>query len=236
MLEMPRITVSKLSLLIALVGFSVAGPWMATGLSISQYFGVQTQNSSTKRTVSPVPAGIRQIALTTKDLVYDPVGQRIYASLPGSAPNGNSLVQIEPVAGTVGTPVPMGSEPGKLAISDNSQYIYASLDGAAAVRRFDIASQTAGLQFTLGSDPTYGNFFVDDMEVMPGQPTTVAVARKRQGFTPRAMGVAIYDNGAVRLNTTATLTANVIEFGSSANTLYGYVNESSPPPFNTMTI
>jgi Calx-beta domain/Domain of unknown function (DUF4214) len=185
---------------------------------------------------APASAGIREIALTTKDLVYDPVGQRIYASLPSSAPNGNSLVQIDPVGGTVGTPVPLGSEPGKLAISDNSQYIYASLDGAAAVRRFDIASQTAGLQFTLGSDPTWGNFFVDDIEVMPGQPTTVAVARKREGFTPRGMGVAIYDNGATRLNTTATLTANVIEFGSSPTILYGFVNEGSPPPFNTMTI
>ena len=87
---------------------------------------------------SPTPAaplGIRQISLAAKDLVYDPVGQRIYASLPGSAPNGNSLVQIEPVAGTVGAPVFVGSEPGKLAISDNSQYIYVSLDGSAAVRR-----------------------------------------------------------------------------------------------------
>src|SRR5438309_912108 len=133
MLANPHITLSRLSLLSVLIGFSVAGPWIATGLSISQYFALQSPNSSTKRTASPASAGIRQIALTTKDLVYDPIGQRIYASLPGSAPNGNSIVQIDPVAGTVGTPVPMGSEPGRLAISDNSQFIYASLDGAAAV-------------------------------------------------------------------------------------------------------
>src|SRR5436190_8026981 len=42
---------------------------------------------------SITPATIRQISLTTKDLVYDPVGQKIYASLPGSASSGNSIVQ-----------------------------------------------------------------------------------------------------------------------------------------------
>jgi|SRR5687767_7240724 len=71
---------------------------------------------------SPAPTGIRQIALTTRDLVYDPVGQRIYASLPSTAANGNSLVQIDPFAGTVGTPVPLGLEPGKLAISHRQRF------------------------------------------------------------------------------------------------------------------
>jgi hypothetical protein len=117
--------------------------------------------------------------------------------------NGNSLVQIEPVAGTVGTPVFIGSEPGKLAISSNSQYIYASLDGAAAVRRFDIASQTAGLQFSLGSDSFFGPLYVDDMEVMPGQPATVAVSRRYLSTSPRHAGVGIYDDGVVRSTTTA---------------------------------
>ena len=52
-----------------------------------------------------------------------------HASLPGSVANGNSLVQIEPIVGTVGTPIFIGSEPSKLAISGNSQYIYAALTG-----------------------------------------------------------------------------------------------------------
>jgi hypothetical protein len=125
------------------------------GLSASRSISAQ-QNPSVKPAASPAPPGIRQISLVTKDLVYEPAGQRIYASLPSSAANGNSLVKIDPFAGTVGTPVFIGSEPGRLAISDNSQYIYASLDGAAAVRRFDIGSQTAGIQFALGSDQSTG--------------------------------------------------------------------------------
>ena len=183
-------------------------------------------------------AGIRQIALTTKDLVYDPTGQRIYASLPSTAANGNSIAQIDPLAGTVGTPIPLGSEPGKLVISANSQYIYASLDGAAAVRRFDLATQAAELLFTLGSDPFFGNYYVDDIAVMPGQPQTVAIARKYQETVVGEANVAIYDNGAVRANTTPNRGpgATVIEFGSSPTTLYGYENSSSDFGFRTMPI
>ena len=214
----------------------LVSPWISTGSSES------TKPAASIPTASPVagsivPNTIRQIALNTKDLVYDPVGQRIYASLPGSVANGNSVVQIEPVAGTVGTPVFIGSEPSKLAISGNSQYIYAALDGAAAVRRFDIATQTAGLQFNLGSDSFFGPLYVDDMEVMPGQPNTIAVSRRYLSTSPRHAGVGIYDDGVVRPTTTPTHTgSNVIEFSSSASTLYGYNNETSESGFRKMTI
>ena len=109
----------------------VASPWISTGSSESTNPGAPVPAASPVG-APIVPNTVRQIALNTKDLVYDPVGQRIYASLPSAVANGNSLVQIEPVAGTVGTPVFIGSEPSKLAISSNSQYIYAALDGAAA--------------------------------------------------------------------------------------------------------
>jgi hypothetical protein len=171
-------------------------------------------------------------------LVFDPAGQRIYASLPSTAANGNSLVQIDPYAGTVGTPVPIGSEPSRLAISDNSQYIYAGLDGVGAVRRFDIASQTPGPQFSLGVTDFFQTLLsAEDIAVMPGQPNTVAVSRKAQG-APRSHGVAVYDSGVMRPNTTPTsgTSINVIEFSSSPATLYGYNNETTESGFRKMTI
>ena len=180
---------------------------------------------------------VRQLTLATKDLVYDPMGQRLYASVPSSAgSNGNSLTPIDPVAGTIGTSVFIGSEPGKLAISDNSQYIYASLDGAASVRRFDIASQTPGLQFSLGSSFS-GPLSVDDMTVMPGDANALAVARRNTGFSPRHEGVAVYDNGVSRSVTTSSHTgSNVIEPSSIPNVLYGYNNETTEFGFRRMSV
>jgi Bacterial Ig-like domain (group 3)/Calx-beta domain len=233
----PRRLVDKLFLAAVLCGLAcvaIAGPW------ISRAFLAPTQSSgSSSRTSTALsaPPGIRQISLATKDIVYDPVGQRIYASIPSSAANGNSLTQIDPFAGTIGTSVFIGSEPGRLAISTNSQYIYASLDGAAAVRRFDVTSQTAGLQFALGSDSFFGPLYVGDLEVLPGQPDSIAVSRRYQNVSPSHAGVAIYDNGVPRSVTTPTHTGSTfIEFSSSASTLYGYNAETTDFGLRKMTV
>ncbi|MDX6384781.1 MAG: hypothetical protein QOK48_2354 [Blastocatellia bacterium] len=199
--------------------------------------GVASGVSSLVPTASPVPPGIRQISLATKDIVYDPVGARIYATVPSSAANGNSIAQIDPFAGTLGASVFIGSEPGRLAISDNSQYIYAALDATATVRRFDIAAQTAGLEFPLGSDSFKGTYYVEDLAVLPGQPESIAVSRMYKSGSPRHAGVGVYDNGVRRATTTATLSgSNVIESSASAATLYGYNNESSEFGFRKMSI
>jgi len=178
------------------------------------------------------------VDLATNDIIYDPLTETIYASVPSSAGSrANTITPIDPSTGTIGSSVFIGSEPGKLAMSDNGQYLYVSLDGAAAVRRFDIASQTAGPQFSLGSDPSHGPYYVEDIEVLPGNPEAVAVSRKNLGVSPRHAGVAIYDNGVQRPDETARHTgSNVIEFSASASTLYGYNNETSEFGFRTMSV
>src|ERR1700752_2231373 len=71
--------------LISLLCLLIASPWISTGSSAPV-----TSIAPTSRVAdgSIAPNTIRQISLITKDLVFDPVGQRIYASLPSSAPNG----------------------------------------------------------------------------------------------------------------------------------------------------
>jgi len=186
-----------------------------------------------------VAAGILRLPLITRDLVYDSNTQRVYASLPGNAGNfGNSIAAINPESGTMAAPVFVGSEPGKVAISGNNQFIYTGLDGAAAVRRFDIASQSPGLQFSLGSSPQTGPYTVEDLAVLPGDANAVAVSRRNSGFSPRHEGVAVYDSGVARPNVTTVFSgiSNVIEFSSSASTLYGYENETSGFGFRKMAV
>ncbi|MDQ5837553.1 MAG: hypothetical protein M3379_12315, partial [Acidobacteriota bacterium] len=233
--------------------------WGANGLAFcttgGQLFLIQTtlvpsnetvpQPSPTPTTTpTPVPtppvlpAFARRLALPAKDIVYDAGTQRIYASVSSSAgANGNSLTPVNPSDGTSGTPVFVGSEPNKLAISDNGQFIYVGLDGAASVRRFDIASQTAGIQFPLGSGFSTGPFYVEDMEVLPGNANAVAVARRNVGFSPKHEGVAVYDDGVQRPTTTPSHTgSNSIEFSASASTLYGFNNETTEFGFRKMAV
>jgi len=180
----------------------------------------------------------RLVALTTNDLVYDPATDRVYASTPSTAgTSGNSLVPLEPETGATGTAVFVGSEPGPLARSDDGHYLYVGLDGAAAVRRFDLLTQAAGLQFSLGSDSFFGPYYAEDIEVLPGSPLVVAVSRKNLGISPRHAGVAIYDDGVVRTNATQRHTgSNRIEFSGTSSLLYGYNNETTEFGFRKIAV
>lgn len=171
---------------------------------------------------------VNTLNLTTNDLVYDSVTGKIYASIPSAnGSNGNSIGVINPNTYLLENTVFIGSEPTVLAISDNGQYIYSGFSGSSTVRRFDVTNQTAGLQFSLGSDSSTGSYYAEDIEVMPNMPTTIAISRKNNGFTPRHEGVVIYDNHVMRPTTTPDHTgSNRIEF-TSQNSLIGYNNETT---------
>ena len=111
-------------------------------------------------TIAPIQGDssfIRQIPLRVNDLVYNPTTQLLYGSVPSTASvNGNSIVSLNPTNGTVNSPVFIGSEPTRLTLSDDGQSLYASLEGSASVRRFNVSTHTAGTEFQVGQDSFHG--------------------------------------------------------------------------------
>jgi hypothetical protein len=184
-------------------------------------------------------ADVRQINLPTRDLVYDPVSQRIYASVPGFGPFPNSVVPIDPETGTIGAPifVGFGSEPWKLALSDDGQFLYVSVDSAASVRRVNLLTQTADLLFSLGTDQVGTPLYLEDMEVQPGNPHVIAVSLRYQFSSPRHAGVAIYEDGVRRpVMTPGHPGSNVIAFSADPSRLYGNNTETSEFGFRRMRV
>ncbi|WP_415895694.1 YncE family protein [Neptuniibacter sp. PT34_22] len=181
---------------------------------------------------------VRQIDLVTNDLIYNPVDEKIYASIPGSqGANGNSIVTIDPVTGAIGSFVYVGSEPNELALSDNGEYLYIDLSGSASVVPYHIPTMTAQAPIVLGDDQFFGPLYAEDIEVQPGNPNVIAVSLKRLGVSPKHGGVAIFENGVKLPNATPNHSgSNVIEFGFDPNVLYGYNNESTGYGFRTMEI
>jgi hypothetical protein len=168
----------------------------------------------------------RSLALAANDLVYDPLDGMIYASVPASAGKiGNSLAEIDPVSGMLVATFSMGATPGKLAVSDDGQYVYAGLTNDPSVVRFSVPNQAVNLTIPLGSDSFFGPRFAEDIEVAPGNPNAVAVSLEYHGVSPRNAGVAVYVDD-VRLPV-ATGGSNSLAFGPSANFLYGYNNETT---------
>jgi hypothetical protein len=163
------------------------------GLSVASPF------CNSRNAAPDVQAEIRKVTLATKDILVDTVAQTIYASVPGSAgASGNSVVTLDPASGTTGTPVFVGSEPDILALSGDRHFLYVGLDGEAAVRRFDTTTQTAGLRVPLGSGEFGSPVYAEDIEVIPGAPGTIAVARRVPGIGGSHEGVVIYDEDVAR--------------------------------------
>lgn len=174
--------------------------------------------------------------IDARDLVYDSNTDRIYASIRGSsASNANTLGVINPNNNTLESTIFIGNNPSVMAISDDGQFIYIGFVGWPTIRKFEIATQTLGLEFELNSSsetPLYAR----DIEVMPGQSNTIAVSRTRYGGSPHA-GVAIYDDGVMRPNTTPDSGpgSDVIEFDSH-NSLIGYSLYSNDHGIRRMSV
>lgn len=171
---------------------------------------------------------VKIVSLNATDLVYDPFSQRLYATVPSaSASHGNSIAIINPATGAIEGSVFVGSEPQKMAISEDGTYIYIGLNGVGSVSRFHIPSKTIDKTFSLGTG-SYGTTYAEDIDVQSGNPKVIAVSRYRKGISPRHDGVAIYDDGVMRPQKTGDHTgSNVIEFSDSPDILYGYCNETT---------
>lgn len=152
------------------------------------------------------------IPLTNNDAIYNPTDGLIYASVPGSvpAPMGNSVVAVNPATGAISTPIFVGSEPNKLALTSDGKYLWVGLDGASAVRKVDLVARTAGLQFSLPS--VNGGIYQSpatalSLAALPNATDSVIVGLSSTTLT-NAVGLVIFDSGVARANTAQTTIYN----------------------------
>jgi hypothetical protein len=134
---------------------------------------------------APADTTVSTVSMATNAIVYNPFDRRLYASVASSqgAQGGNSVAVVDPVAASVVKSIFVGSEPGKMALSDDGQVLWVALKGARAVRRVDLLSQTAGPQFDCAGD-------ISDVAVLAHTHDSVLVARGN--------GIVLYDNGVPR--------------------------------------
>ncbi len=165
---------------------------------------------------------VKIVSLPSNDLIYVPGEDRIYAATPGGGENGNSLCVINPYFGTLEQCYFVGSEPRTLAISDDGAYIYVGLAGAPLVVRFNVATKEVDQTFGLGTHPAGGPNYAREIEVLPGNPDVIAVARYSITAYPFSRGVAVFDNGQPRdLTTPDTANSNSLAFAGPTDQLYG---------------
>jgi hypothetical protein len=187
---------------------------------------------------SPTLAIERTVTLTHADLVYDPVRQVLYASVPSNAGQyANSIVRIDPASGAVTGNVSVGSNPGTLAITDNGQYLYVGLLGAPTIVRVALGTFTKDIDIPLVGDGFFGNKYAEDIQPIPGAPQTIASSTFYTSVSPRNAGTYLFDNATPRTASGPNHTgSNRITRGPSASRIYGYNNESTEYGFRSLVV
>jgi sugar lactone lactonase YvrE len=183
-------------------------------------------------------AQIRKVDLASNDLVFDTYSGVLYASVPGSAPAmGNSIVPINPQSGALGTPIPVGSDPNFMALSDRGHYLYVTVEGEAAIQRVDLRTQQVDLRFQLGSGPSGAPYLAWALTAIPGEPEAVAVIRHTDGGSANSWNVAIFNNGVQLPATTKNPSAiHSLTFCDTADTLYSHDLGSDKVGLRKMTV
>ncbi len=185
------------------------------------------KSASISVTIDLIPTtNVRYISLDTNDLVSDRLTGTIYASTPSLVATDYNLCVINPYTLSIERPTMVGGGPTKLAISDDGKYVYMGLKTATSVLRYNTEYKMLDRSISLMTGAPAGQFprYVEDIEVMPGHPETVAIARQEPG-SPRHAGVVIFDGIVPRPTTTGYPIGNSIVFGTSPDRLYGYNNE-----------
>jgi hypothetical protein len=170
-----------------------------------------------------------QIIVTqqSNDLVFDLVRGVIYLSVPNRAPGGNTVAVLDPSVGAVTSSHFAGSEPDRLAISDDDKYLYVGIDGAASVQRLILPGLAPDIKIPLGRDSFLGPYLALDMQVAPRAPHTTAITLGSHDVSPPAIGgVAIFDDATQRATKVSSGFGSFdsLQWGLDSSTLFAANN------------
>jgi hypothetical protein len=180
----------------------------------------------------------------TNDMVWDPLNQVFYISVPSTASaNANDVCILNPTNGSIPNCQMVGNNPDRLAISDDSQFLYVGEDSTGMVQRLLLPGLTPDINFTLGTYPLNGStYYALDLQVAPGMPHTTAVSKGVLNLDPAADGgVTIYDDATPRPTSAAGFSTggkpyDSLQWGADATVLYAADTETMTTGFDFYTL
>jgi hypothetical protein len=186
--------------------------------------------------VNAVPQSGNQISVFStggNDLVWDATAARIYVSMPGiQGDSGDGIAIVDPVTGTVTNTGFLGSDPARLSISDNGQYVYVALYGENGIQQFTLPNFKVNAAWNLGGAGTFsGPYYALDLQAAPGAPQTTAVVLANFDVSPSTAAVVVYDGPTPRpIPLQAQYAYSALQWAGADSTLYA-VDQSQPQSF-----
>jgi len=171
------------------------------------------------------------VPIANNSMVLNPSNGLLYVTVPGSAgtPYGNTVVSVDPETGNIGTPIAVGSEPNRIAVTDDGKYLWIGLDGASAVRRVDLTANKPDIQFSIAGNNTgwYANpATVQAIAALPGSDTAVVVGTNGTGYSGNSNTIAIYDSGVLRGTAIQNFVPYALQVNGTTSEVYAAANNT----------
>ncbi len=116
-------------------------------------------------------AGSKTIRLgSVRDMVWSAARSRIYIC------SGTSIVAVDPQTAVVVDTVATNVTADRLAISDDGQYLYASIPSRGVIQRYLPASNSLDLEIDLGGGTAGKRYSASSMVVLPGQGRSLVIS------------------------------------------------------------
>jgi hypothetical protein len=195
------------------VSIVVANPAPGGGASAPQTLSVQASSLAITGTLT----------LPNIALVRDSIRGVLYASVTAAGgANANSIVKIDPATATIIASLPVGVNPGPMAMSEDGQFLYVGLLGAPRIVRVNLQTFGKDIEFDLPASAFSGSLYAGELLVLQGLPRSVVVSLSNHCCSPSLEGVAIYDDSVPRPDKTDALGASRIVRGPTAAAIYGF--------------
>jgi hypothetical protein len=186
-----------------------------------------------------------------QDIVFDPVSNLFYLSVSDStSANPTTICVLDPATFTITSTIalPASSNPNRLAMSDDSQFLYVGLDGTSSVQRFTFPGLKKDISISLGANAYSPTSVASDIQVAPATPHTIAVALRAvipntssSETAPGAAGLVIFDDTLPRparvpgvLGTGNTFSS--IQWGSDATQIFAADTFDENFPFFSISV
>ena len=207
---------------------AVSNPSPGGGSSNAVSFAITSASSN-------VSSNLTVLDIEGNDLAWSPQQQKLFVSVPAAAESlPKTITVVDPVVGQILTSVTASTEPSRLAISDDGQYLYAALVQEAAVARFSLPAVKPDIKFSLGTDPddlSHPPLLPQDLRVQPGAAHTIAVVSS-------GGVVSVFDDATARPSTYENIGnfVNTIEWKTDASALFGQDTVSTASSLYTFTV
>lgn len=197
---------------------TISNPSASGGLSAPSTFFVGTTGGTSSAGTGFAVSVLNQ---ASKDIVFDAKNQVFYLSVPSSVANGNTISVLDPFALKIVGEQFAGSNPDVLALSDDSRFLYAGIDGGSSVQRFTLPNLGTDVSYSLGTAGFFGPQYALDLGVAPALPHTTAVAMGSFNVSPNAQGgIKIFDDATARATSTNLADFNYLRWGADGTTLF----------------